>query len=146
MGKLFILIISVLLYSCSAQYHLNKAIKKGYVCEDTLQMDTIRIATIDSVPVIINNEIIYEKFITQKDTIVKWKTKNVYVPKTRIELKREYKLKVKTIYKDRIVEKAEARAEGKKNRPKGNLNLLFVGVAIGLLLSYLWKYAKKSLI
>ena len=144
MGKLFILIISVLLYSCSAQYHLNKAIKKGFKCDET--GDTIRITTIDSVPVIVNNEIIYEKFITQKDTIVKWKTKNVYVPKTRIELKREYKLKVKTIYKDRIVEKAEARAEGKKNRPKGNLNLLFVGVGIGLLLSYLWKYAKKSLI
>ena len=146
MGKLFIVIISVLLYSCSAQFHLNKAIKKGYVCEDTLQIDTIRIATIDSVPVIINNEIIYEKFITQKDTIVKWKTKNVYVPKTRIELKREYKIKIKTIYKDRIVKKAEARAEGKKNRPKGNLNLLFVGVGIGLLLSFLWKYAKQSLI
>ena len=153
MGKLFILIISVLLYSCSAQYHLNKAIKKGYVCEDTLQMDTIRIATIDSVPVIVNNEIIYEKFITQKDTIVKWKTKNVYVPKTRLDKKIEYRIKVKTIYKDRIVQKAQARAEGqkakselKKNRPTGNLNLLFVGVAIGLLLSYLWKYAKKSLI
>jgi hypothetical protein len=146
MGKLFILIISILLYSCSAQYHLNKAIKKGYVCEDTLQMDTIRIATIDSVPVIVNNEIIYEKFITQKDTIVKWKTKNVYVPKTRIELKREYKIKIKTIYKDKVVEKAEARAEGKKNRPKGNLNLLFVGVGIGLLLSWLWKNGIKSII
>ena len=146
MAKLSILIFSILLYSCSAQYHLNKAIKKGYVCEDTLQIDTIRITTLDSVPVIVNNEIIYEKFITQKDTIVKWKTKNVYVPKTRIELKREYKLKIKTIYKDRIVEKAEARAEGKKNRPKGNLNLLFVGVGIGLLLSYLWKFAKQSLI
>jgi hypothetical protein len=52
-----------------------------------------------------------------------------------------------------IVEKAKAKAEGqkakteiKKTRPKGNLNLLFVGVAIGLLLAYLWKYAKKSLI
>ncbi len=146
MGKLSILIISILLYSCSAQYHLNKAIKKGYVCEDTLQMDTIRIATIDSVPVIVNNEIIYEKFITQKDTIVKWKTKNVYVPKTRIELKREYKIKVKTIYKDKVVEKAQARAEGKKNRPKGNLNLLFVGVGIGLLLSWLWKNGIKSII
>ena len=153
MGKLFIIIISILLYSCSAQYHLNKAIKKGYVCEDTLQMDTIRIATIDSVPVIVNNEIIYEKFITQKDTIVKWKTKNVYVPKTRLDKKIEYRIKVKTIYKDRIVEKAQARAEGQKakaeaksNRPKGNLNLLFVGVAIGLLLSWLFKYAKKSLI
>jgi len=146
MGKLFIVIISIFLYSCSAQYHLNKAIKKGYVCEDTLQMDTIRIATIDSVPVIVNNEIIYEKFITQKDTIVKWKTKNVYVPKTRIELKREYKIKIKTIYKDKVVKKAEARAEGKKNRPKGNLNLLFVGVGIGLLLSWLWKNGVKSII
>jgi hypothetical protein len=125
---------------------LNKAIKKGYVCEDTLQMDTIRIATIDSVPVIVNNEIIYEKFITQKDTIVKWKTKNVYVPKTRIELKREYKIKIKTIYKDKVVEKAQAKAEGKKNRPKGNLNLLFVGVGIGLLLSWLWKNGIKSVI
>ena len=146
MGKLFIVIISIFLYSCSAQYHLNKAIKKGYVCEDTLQTDTIRIATIDSVPVIVNNEIIYEKFITQKDTIVKWKTKNVYVPKTRIELKREYKIKIKTIYKDKVVKKAEARAEGKKNRPKGNLNLLFVGVGIGLLLSWLWKNGVKSII
>lgn len=146
MAKLSILLISILLYSCSAQYHLNKAIKKGYVCEDTLQVDTIRITTLDSVPVIVNNEIIYEKFITQKDTIVKWKTKNVYVPKTRIELKREYKIKIKTIYKDRIVKKSQAKAEGKKNRPKGNLNLLFVGVGIGLLLSSLWKYAKKSLI
>jgi hypothetical protein len=109
-------------------------------------MDTIRISTLDSIPVIVNNEIIYEKFITQKDTIVKWKTKNVYVPKTRIELKREYKIKIKTIYKDRIVKKAQAKAEGKKNQPKGNLNLLFVGVGIGLLLSYLWKFAKQSLI
>ena len=146
MAKLNIVLISLFLYSCSAQYHLNKAIKKGYVCEDTLQMDTIRIATIDSVPVIVNNEIIYEKFITQKDTIVKWKTKNVYVPKTRIELKREYKIKIKTIYKDKVVKKAEARAEGKKNRPKGNLNLLFVGVGIGLLLSWLWKNGVKSII
>ena len=72
--------------------------------------------------------------------------KNVYVPKTRIELKREYKIKVKTIYKDKVVQKAEARAEGKKNSPKGNLNLLFVGVGIGLLLSWLWKNGIKSII
>ena len=149
MGKLFIVIISILLYSCSAQYHLNKAIKKGFKCDET--GDTIRITTLDSIPVIVNDTIVWEKFITTKDTVVKYK--NVYVPKTRIELKREYKIKVKTIYKDRIVEKAQARAEGKKakmqvklNRPKGNLNLLFVGVGIGLLLSFLWKYAKQSLI
>jgi len=142
MAKLFIVIISILLYSCSSQYHLNKAIKKGYKCEET--GDTIRITTLDSIPVIVNDTIVWEKFISTKDTVIKYNT--VYVPKTRIQLKREFKLKIKTIYKDRIVEKAQAKAEGKKNRPKGNLNLLFVGVGIGLLLSYLWKYAKQSLI
>lgn len=149
MGKLFILIISILLYSCSAEYHLNKAIKKGFKCDET--SDTIRIATLDSIPVIVNDTIIWEKVLNTKDTVIKYKT--VYVPKTRLDKKIEYRIKIKTIYKDRIVEKAQARAEGKKakmqvklNRPKGNLNLLFVGVGIGLLLSFLWKYAKQSLI
>ena len=94
MAKLSILIFSIFLYSCSAQYHLNKAIKKGYKCEET--GDTIRITTLDSIPVIVNDTIVWEKFISTKDTVIKYK--NVYVPKTRIQLKREYKIKVKTIY------------------------------------------------
>ena len=149
MGKLFIVFISVFLYSCSAQYHLNKAIKKGYVCEDIA--DTLTITKLDSVLITKFDTTYYETFLNTFDTIIQWKTQ--YVPKTRLDKKIEYRLKVKTIYKDRIVEKAQARAEGQKakaevklNRPKGNLNLLFVGVAIGLLLSWLWKYAKKSLI
>jgi hypothetical protein len=131
------LAIILLLSSCSAQYHLNKAIKKGYTCEQT--GDTIRITTLDSIPVIIHDSIVWEKFITTKDTIIKYNT--VYVPKTRLDKRIEYKLKVKTIYKDRIVEKAQAKATRPKTR--GNLNLLFVGVGIGLLLSYLLKFAKQ---
>jgi hypothetical protein len=149
MGKLFIVIISIFLYSCSAQYHLNKAIKKGYVCEDTA--DTLTITKLDSVLITKFDTTYYETFLRTFDTIVQWKTE--YVPKTRLDKRIEYRIKVKTIYKDRIVEKAQARAEGQKakseaksKRPKGNLNLLFVGVGIGLLLSYLWKYAKQSLI
>jgi hypothetical protein len=149
MGKLSILIISLFLYSCSAQYHLNKAIKKGYVCEDIA--DTLTITKLDSVLVTKFDTTYYETFLKTFDTIVQWKTQ--YVPKTFLDKRIEYKIKVKTIYKDRIVEKAKARAEGQKaksevklNRPKGNLNLLFVGVAIGLLLSFLWKYAKKTII
>jgi hypothetical protein len=149
MAKLFILIISILLYSCSAQYHLNKAIKKGYVCEDTA--DTLTITKLDSVLITKFDTTYYETFLKTFDTIVQWKTQ--YVPKTRLDKKIEYRIKVKTIYKDRIVEKAKARAEGQKakseaksKRPKGNLNLLFVGVGIGLLLSYLWKYAKQTII
>ena len=153
MAKLNIVLISLFLYSCSAQYHLNKAIKKGYKCENT--SDTIRITTLDSIPYIVNDTIVWEKFFTTKDTVIVYK--NIYIPKTkwevRTEIKYKYKIQLKTIYKDRIVEKAKAKSEGqkaktelKKNRPTGNLNLLFVGVAIGLLLSWLWKYAKKSLI
>jgi hypothetical protein len=132
------LAIILLLSSCSAQYHLNKAIKKGYSCEQT--GDTIRITTLDSIPVIIHDSIVWEKFITTKDTIIKYKS--VYVPKTRLDKKIEYRLKVKTIYKDRIVEKAQAKATRPKTR--GNLNLLFVGVGIGLLLSYLFKFARDK--
>ena len=149
MGKLFIVFISIFLYSCSAQYHLNKAIKKGYVCEDIA--DTLTITKLDSVLVTKFDTTYYKTFINTFDTIIQWKTQ--YIPRTRLDKKIDYRIKVKTIYKDRIVEKAQARAEGQKakaevklNRPKGNLNLLFVGVGIGLLLSWLWKYAKKSLI
>ena len=142
MGKLFILIISIFLYSCSAQYHLNKAIKKGYVCEDIA--DTLTITKLDSVLITKFDTTYYETFLKTFDTIVQWKTQ--YVPKTRLDKKIEYRIKVKTIYKDRIVEKSKAKADGQKNRPKGNLNLLFVGVGIGLLLSYLWKYARQTII
>jgi hypothetical protein len=134
------LAIILLLSSCSAQYHLNKAIKKGYKCEET--GDTIRITTLDSIPVIIHDSIVWEKFITTKDTIIKYNT--VYVPKTRLDKKIEYRLKVKTIYKDRIVQKAQAKAT--RPRANGNLSLLFVGVGIGLLLSYLFKFAKDKVL
>jgi hypothetical protein len=139
-----ILLLLFVLYGCSAQYHLNKAIKKGYTCEQT--GDTIRITTLDSIPVIINDTIVWEKFITTKDTIIKYNT--VYVPKTRLEKRIEYKLKVKTIYKDRIVEKAQAKAEGKKNQPKKNFFWLgvLVGVLLSIIISSLWKiFVKKAL-
>ena len=135
-----VLLLLFVLYGCSAKYHLNKAIKKGYTCEQT--GDTIRITTLDSIPVIVNDTIVWEKFITTKDTIIKYNT--VYVPKTRQDKRIEYKIKVKTIYKDRIVEKAQAKAEGKKNQPKKNF--FWLGVLVGVLLSLLWKiFVKKAL-
>jgi hypothetical protein len=53
------LILFVFLYSCSAEHHLNKAIKKGYKCEET--SDTIRITTFDSIAVVINDTIVWGK-------------------------------------------------------------------------------------
>jgi hypothetical protein len=96
--KYLIAILSVLtLLSCSserkAQYHYKKALKHGLKLVN--DSDTIRITTLDSFPVIKNDTIIWEKFITTKDTVVFFK--NVYVPKTRFQTKIEYKERVKTL-------------------------------------------------
>ena len=82
-----------LLFSCSLNHHLKKAIKKGYKCEEV--SDTIRITSIDSFPIIKNDTIFWEKLLVQKDTIIRNKTS--YVPKTRYETRIEYKYKTKYI-------------------------------------------------
>ena len=96
--RYLIAILSVLtILSCSserkAQYHYKKALKHGLkVIQDS---DTIRITTLDSFPVIKHDSIIWEKFITTKDTIVNFK--NLYIPKTRFQTRIEYKERVKTL-------------------------------------------------
>jgi hypothetical protein len=96
----------LILLSCSApkraQWHYKKALKNGLqVVQDS---DTIRITTVDSIPVIHNDTIVWEKFYTTKDTVIQFN--NVYVPKTRWQTRIEYRYKTrverirgKTIYK-----------------------------------------------
>jgi hypothetical protein len=87
----------LILISCSApkraQWHYKKALKNGLqLVQDS---DTIRITTIDSIPVIMNDTIVWEKFYTTKDTIIKYN--NIYVPKTRFQTRIEYKERIKTL-------------------------------------------------
>ncbi len=87
----------LILISCSApkraQWHYKKALKNGLqLVQDS---DTIRINTIDSIPVIMNDTIVWQKYITTKDTIIKYN--NIYVPKTRFQTRIEYKERVKTL-------------------------------------------------
>jgi hypothetical protein len=87
----------LVLASCSpakrAQHHYNKALKNGLkIIQDS---DTIRITSIDSIPVIVNDTIVWEKFYTTKDTVIKFN--NIYVPKTRWQTRIEYKERIKTI-------------------------------------------------
>jgi len=97
------LIYTILSTGCSVNYHLNKAIKKGY---KPAVYDTIRINTIDSFPVIVRDSIVWEKYVTQKDTLVQIRTE--YVPKSRyierFDLKRfNDSLKhIRTIYADSL--------------------------------------------
>ena len=110
--RLFSLFLILTLYSCSANYHYRKAVKKGLEVLKT--SDTIRISTIDSVPVIKHDTIVYQKFFSSKDTVVMYK--NVYVPQTRLETRIEYKLKRDTLKMITRVEVHKAKAEAKINK------------------------------
>jgi succinate dehydrogenase/fumarate reductase-like Fe-S protein len=125
------------LTSCSANYHLRKAIKKGYKCEEV--GDTIRITTIDSFPVIRDNEIVYERFYTTKDTIIQYKT--YYVPKTRYQTRIEYRLKRDTI---RQVQKVEV-AKYKSQKEKPVFWVFILGFVMGMGTMYLFRYSKTQL-
>lgn len=133
-----IIFISLFATSCSLNYHLRKAIKKGYKCEEV--GDTIRITTVDSFPVIKNNEIVYERYFTTKDTIIQYKTQ--YVPKTRWQTKIEYKLKRDTI---KQVEKIEVAKYKSQKKSKPNLWLFIIGFIAGFATRWLLKFSKLNL-
>jgi len=119
----------ILLGSCSAHYHIVKAIKKGYRCDET--SDTIQVSTIDSIPYVLRDSIYWEKIIVQKDTIVRYKAS--FVPKTRFLTRIEYKYKTKYI-------KAEAQKVKYQNKyiTKTKINWLFVIIAfiLGILVKF----------
>jgi len=110
--KVIYIICVLTLFSCSAKYHYNKALKRGL--QVTQASDTIRISTIDSIPVIKHDTIVYEHFYSSKDTIIEYKT--VYVPQTRLETRIEYKLKRDTLRMITRVEVQRAKAEAKTNK------------------------------
>lgn len=127
------LILAIIVTSCSANYHLRRAIKKGYKCEEV--GDTIRITTIDSFPVIRDNQIVYERYYTTKDTIVEYKTS--FVPQTRWQTRIEYRLKRDTI---RQVQKVEV-AKYKSQKEKPVFWVLILGFVIGMGTMYLFRYS-----
>ena len=124
--RLFSLFLIVGLFSCSAKYHYNKAIKRGLEVLKT--SDTIRIATLDSIPVIKHDTIVYEHFYSQKDTVVFYK--NVYVPQTRLETRIEYKLKRDTLKMITRVEVQKAKASKKPNYLWMIIGILFLGIIL----------------
>jgi len=134
------LISTILATSCSVNYHVRKAIKKGYRCDEIA--DTIQITSIDSIPYVLRDSIMWEKVLVQKDTIVRYKVSKV--PQTRFEKRIEYKLKRDTL---RMIEKVEVvkwKTEKNKNK-KPNLWLFIIGFIAGFAAKYLMKFAKTTL-
>jgi hypothetical protein len=133
MKNLYLILAVLTLLSCSserkAQYHYQKALKHGLkVIQDS---DTIRITTLDSFPVIKNDTIVWEKFFTTKDTIVKFE--NIYVPKTRWQTRIEYKERVK-------IQRIKGKTITKNHeviKYKLNWWLILIAFSIGFLLRFI---------
>ena len=139
--RLFSLFLIVGLFSCSANYHYRKALKKGL--ELTQTSDTIRISTIDSVPVIKHDTIVYQKFFSSKDTVVMYK--NVYVPQTRLETRIEYKLKRDTLKMITRVEVHKAKAQAKINKKPNYWGMLIFVACVFLVGLFGTKLVNKYL-
>ncbi len=109
--KTYSFILVLTLFSCSANYYYRKAIKRGL--EPIISSDTIRIATIDSVPIVIHDTIVYERYFSSKDTVIHYE--NIFVPKTRLETRIEYKIHRDTIRFETRVEVQKAKASKQPN-------------------------------
>jgi len=131
------LIVTIFATSCTANYHVRKAMKKGYRCDSVA--DTIRITSVDSFPVIVDNKIVYEYYHTTKDTIVRYKTS--FVPLTKYQERIRYKLKRDTI---RQVQKIEV-AKYKSQKEKPVFWVLILGFVIGMGTMYLFRYSKNQI-
>lgn len=136
----YTLIFLLILASCSANYHVRKAIKKGYRC-DTIA-DTITINSIDSIPYVLRDSIAWERVIVHKDTIVRYKRS--YVPKTRLETRIEYRLKRDTLKLIEKVEVVKYKTDRNKNK-KPNLWLFIIGFGAGFITNWLLKFSKIPL-
>jgi hypothetical protein len=145
MRHLLPLLVLSLLFSCSdakkAQYHYKKAVKFGL----SIANDTIKINTIDSFAVIRNDTLIYEKFITTKDTIIQI----LEMPKTRYQTRIEYRYKTKVLKQDVLKykyiyrEAKEQRKAVQVTKSKTNWMLLLWGFIIGVLLSFVTRLLLK---
>jgi len=134
------LILAIIVTSCSANYHVTKAMKKGYRC-DTIE-DTITVYSIDSIPYVLRDSIAWERVVYQKDTIVRYKVSKV--PLTRFQERIIYKLKRDTIKMLEKVEVVKWKTERNK-KTKANLWLFIIGFGAGFLTNWLLKFSKNIL-
>ena len=133
----YLVILGLLLSSCSAHYHVMRAMKKGYTCGS--ESDTIRITSIDSIPYVLNDSIYYERVIVQKDTIVRYKAYKV--PQTRFQTRIEYRYKTKVVKADVLKVKYK-----NKYITKTKVNWLFVIIAfvLGILVKFTFNETFRS--
>ena len=135
----------VLLFRCSATYHLEKAVKKGVKIDSSI--DTVRVYFRDSVI----KDGFKEYFYNYRDTIVQNNT--VYVPKTRYETRTEYKIIKEQIQQDAKTDRLQLKQDAKTDRKEiqtekktslsSTLKVLAVILGLVLLIVLLLRANKK---
>lgn len=149
------LFLILLLASCSVQNLIRRAEKKGYRC-DTIT-DTIRVVKVDSFLVIKNDTTYWEKIITTKDTIIQYKTS--YIPKTRYEIRYDYKRfndslrTIRQMYKDSLqsalkTAKNDLKREriDRKKSPLNQFKQLYITSGFILTLIFLFILLRKGVL
>jgi hypothetical protein len=142
---LLLVLAYILLFRCSATYHLEKAVKKGVKIDS--RIDTVRVYFRDSVI----KDGFKEYFYNYRDTIIQNNT--VYVPKTRYQTKTEYKIIKEQIQQsgktgrlqikqDAKTDRKEIQAE-KKTSLSSTLKVLAVILGLVLLIVLLLRANKK---
>ena len=142
---LVVFLSALMLFGCSserlAQYHYKKALKHGLkVIQDA---DTIKINTIDSIAVIINDTIVWEKYVTTKDTIIKFN--NIYIPKTKWQTRIEYRYKTKVLKQEVLKYKYIYKDSKQRVKEKRGINwqLFFWGVLVGAAIVFILRIVIK---
>jgi hypothetical protein len=135
----------VLLFRCSATYHLEKAVKKGVKIDS--RIDTVRVYFRDSVI----KDGFKEYFYNYRDTIIEKNT--VYVPKTRYETRTEYKIIKEQIQQDAKTDRLQLKQDAKTDRKEiqaekktslsSTLKVIAVILGLVLLIVLLLKANKK---
>ena len=138
--KTLIIVLSTitLLLACSqskrAIWHYNKAVKNGL----SIDTDTIRVATIDSVAVTYNDTIIFEKILRYKDTVIRI----LELPKTRWQTRIEYRYKTQLVKQD-VLKYKYIYKDKKQEKAKTNWRLFFWGLLVGFILNFALRILDK---
>jgi hypothetical protein len=132
------------LSSCSAEYHYTKAINKGMHVDDS--KDTIRIAKIDSIAYMIpgKDSIIYIPVIKYADTVIN--VKDYIFPKSKLEVRKEYKLAKKIVKENSEVKQDSIKETAKTERVKAKQETkqkksnwkFWIGLIIGVIVTLLF--------
>ena len=134
LSKMRLIILLLILSSCSSTFHLKRAIKKDpEILQEKTITDTITIATIDSIPYVVNDTVRYTYFKTTTDTLIEFKYKYIKNPKTRQEIRLKSKQDIKVIKSEAKNERVKTRQTNKRGGWQVYAFLFIVGFLVGML-------------